>query len=148
MCSDQIHDSDRNQQFSRQTDGLTGAVTLIIPERNDSLLVRYASAAHLDDLMAAGVCIARFRDGLLHTKSITMDGAFSVFGSVNLDMRSLWLNFEISLFVYDSEFTSRLRALQHSYLERSDLLGLEAWRKRGAGQRLAEDALRLASPLL
>ena len=124
------------------------AVTLIIPERNDSLLVRYASAAHLDDLMAAGVCIARFRDGLLHTKSITMDGAFSVFGSVNLDMRSLWLNFEISLFVYDSEFTTRLRALQHSYLERSDLLGLETWRKRGAGQRLAEDALRLASPLL
>ncbi len=63
-------------------------------------------------------------------------------------MRSLWLNFEISLFVYDSEFTTRLRALQHGYLERSDLLGLETWRKRGAGQRLAEDALRLASPLL
>ena len=124
------------------------AVTLIVPEKNDSILVRYASAAHLDELMVAGVRIARFRDGLLHTKSITVDGAFSMFGSVNLDMRSLWLNFEISLFVYDSDFTSRLRALQQSYLDRSDLLELETWRKRGAGQRLAEDALRLASPLL
>jgi len=123
-------------------------VTLVVPERNDSLLVRYASAAYFDDLMTAGVRVARFRDGLLHTKSITMDGAFSVFGSVNLDMRSLWLNFEISLFVYDAEFTRCLRALQQSYIDRSDCLELEPWRERGAGRRLAEDALRLASPLL
>ena len=124
------------------------AVTLIVPERNDSVLVRYASAAHLDELMVAGVRVARFRDGLLHTKSITVDGAFSVFGSVNLDMRSFWLNFEISLFVYDTEFTTRLRALQQCYLERSKDLDLDTWRKRSRRQRLAEDALRLASPLL
>jgi len=124
------------------------AVTLIIPEHSDSLLIRYASAAHFDELLTAGVRIARFRGGLLHTKSITMDGEFSVFGSVNLDMRSLWLNFEISYLVYDREFTSRLRALQNSYLQQCGFLELETWRRRGAGQRLAEDALRLASPLL
>ena len=124
------------------------AVTQIIPEHSDSLLIRYASAAHFDELLTAGVRIARFRGGLLHTKSITMDGEFSVFGSVNLDMRSLWLNFEISYLVYDREFTSRLRALQNSYLQQCGFLELETWRRRGAGQRLAEDALRLASPLL
>jgi len=123
-------------------------VKLVVPALVDSVLVRFASVAHFDDLLAAGVHIARYRDGLLHTKSLTADGELSVFGSVNLDMRSLWLNFEISLFVYDVGFTRRLRELQQSYLEDSDFLDLWTWRERPRLHRLAEDALRLASPLL
>lgn len=123
-------------------------VTLIVPERNDSLLVRYASVAHFDELLQAGVRIALFGKGLLHTKSLVIDGAVSVFGSVNLDMRSLWLNFEISLFVYDEEFSGRLRALQEAYLQGSRLLGVEEWRARGRRQQYLESAIRLLSPLL
>ncbi|MCG6965010.1 MAG: cardiolipin synthase [Chromatiaceae bacterium] len=124
------------------------AVTLIVPARNDSVLVRYASVAHFDDLMSAGVNIALFKGGLLHTKSLAIDGEFSVFGSVNLDMRSLWLNFEISLFVYDAAFTQQLSALQHNYLANSDLLDPEAWRRRPAWRRFTENALRLLGPIL
>lgn len=123
-------------------------VTLIVPARNNSLPVRYASAAHFDDLLSAGVRIALFKGGLLHTKSLTLDGETSLFGSVNLDIRSLWLNFEISLLVYDPDFTGRLRSLQQRYLDDSDALDLEAWRRRPRRRRLAEDAFRLLSPLL
>lgn len=123
-------------------------VTLIVPARNDSMLVRYASVAHFEDLMRAGVQIALFKDGLLHTKSLTIDGATSIFGSVNLDMRSMWLNFEISLLVYDEAFTGRLRALQHAYRDRSDLLDPEVWRRRPAWRRLVENTFRLVGPLL
>jgi cardiolipin synthase len=123
-------------------------VTLIVPARNDSLLVRYASVAHFDDLLAAGVHLALYRGGLLHTKSLAIDGQVGIFGSVNLDMRSLWLNFEISLFVYGHRFTQRLRALQDRYLEDSDRLRLDDWRRRPARRRFAEDAIRLLGPLL
>jgi cardiolipin synthase len=123
-------------------------VTIIVPAENDSMLVRYASVAHFDDLVSAGVRVARFRGGLLHTKSITVDGQLSVFGSVNLDMRSLWLNFEISLLVYDEDFTARLRALQQSYLADADLLDLDVWRSRGVRHKLAENTFRLLAPLL
>ncbi len=123
-------------------------VTLIVPARNDSLLVRYASVAPFDDLLTAGVRIALFNGGLLHTKSLAIDRKTSIFGSVNLDMRSLWLNSEISLSVYDDDFTARLRALQDGYLDDSDLLALAAWRRRPKWRKLTENTFRLLGPLL
>jgi cardiolipin synthase len=123
-------------------------VTLIVPARNDSVLVRYASVAHFDDLMSAGANIALFKGGLLHTKSLTIDRGISVFGSVNLDMRSLWLNFEISLFVYDAVFTKQLGALQQTYLRNSSRLELDAWRRRTALRKFTENTFRLLGPLL
>ena len=75
-------------------------VTLIVPEKVDSFLTRYASRSYYDDLLDIGVAIQLYRGGLLHTKSISVDKTMSMFGTVNLDMRSLWLNYEIALFIY------------------------------------------------
>jgi cardiolipin synthase len=123
-------------------------VTLIVPARVDSKLVRLASAAQRGDLALAGVKINEYRGGLLHTKSVTADGELSLFGSLNLDPRSQHLNFEITLAVYDREFTSDLRRLQRSYLEHCRPFDLEAWQRRSFGTRLAQDIGRLVSPLL
>lgn len=123
-------------------------VTIVLPEKNDSRLVDYASRAVFDDLLTAGVRIAAFRGGLLHTKSITVDSDFCLFGSVNLDMRSLWLNFEISLLIYNRDMTSQIRALQMDYINDSDLLDESEWRRRPFGQRFLENTLHLAAPLL
>lgn len=124
------------------------AVTLIVPEKNDSFLVRRASEACFDDLIAVGARIALFQGGLLHTKSMVIDSAVSVFGSVNLDMRSFWLDFEDSLFVYGTEFSNRISELQQFYLSRSVFLEAEKWRKRPARRRFMENTIRLAGPLL
>ncbi len=103
-------------------------VTLIVPARVDSRMTQYASRAHQADLVAAGVRVALYRDGLLHTKSISIDGQFSLFGSLNLDPRSLRLDFEVTLAIYDAGFTAVLRGLQQTYLERSDMLSLTTCR--------------------
>jgi cardiolipin synthase len=110
--------------------------------------VRFASQASKGDLLAAGVRIANFHGGLLHTKSVTVDGEISLFGSVNLDPRSLRLNFEISLAIYDRQFTARLRELQQMYIDQSELMDLASWQSRPLQQRIAENAARLLSPLL
>ena len=123
-------------------------VTVIVPEKVDSFLTRYASRSYYDDLLDIGVEIQLYRGGLLHTKSICVDGAMSMFGTVNLDMRSLWLNYEVALFVYDPRFGKALRALQQTYIEGSERLDRAVWGARAFKERLLENALRLVSPLL
>jgi cardiolipin synthase len=123
-------------------------VKVIVPERVDSLLTRHASRSYFDDLLSAGVGIFLYREGLLHTKSIVADGSMSMFGTVNLDMRSLWLNYEVTLFVYDPEFAEKLRALQQSYIADSRCLDPSEWATRCAAHRFLEGAFRLVSPIL
>ena len=123
-------------------------VTLLLPEKNDSRLVDLAGKAVFADLLEAGVHIAAFRGGLLHTKSITVDAEFALFGSVNMDMRSLWLNFELSLLIYDRESTALIRRMQKGYLKDSEPVNREAWRQRSFSRRFVENAVHLLAPLL
>ena len=123
-------------------------VILIVPAKVDSRLVKYASGAYKQELLEAGVRIAAFHGGLLHTKSVTVDGAHSLFGSVNLDPRSMRLNFEILLAIYDHDFTSRLRELQQSYIDDSMLIDLADYKARPRLKQTAENFARLLAPLL
>jgi cardiolipin synthase len=63
-------------------------------------------------------------------------------------MRSLWLNFEISLFVYDSAFTQQIRDLQMDYISSSSFIDREQFRQRTYSQRLAANIMRLFAPVL
>jgi len=123
-------------------------VWVIVPQRNDSLLVHYASRARYDVLAGAGVRIMAFTGGLLHAKTITVDNDFCLFGSVNLDMRSFWLNFEMTLLVYNQQFTQKVRRLQQQYLQQTIRYDTEQFHNRSFGQRLLENMALLVSPLL
>lgn len=123
-------------------------VTIIVPKKNDSKLVHYASRARYGELTRSGVKIMPFQEGLLHAKTITVDRDFSLFGSVNLDMRSFWLNFELTLFVYDRQFTRKLRAVQQKYIEGSQLLDRRHFAKRSFMLRLKENCALIVGPLL
>ena len=124
------------------------AVTIILPAANDSVLVRYASRGFYDELLAAGVRLLEFDGGLLHTKSVTVDEDFALFGTVNLDMRSLHLNYELMLAAYDPGFNAALTALQRGYERGSRAVDGAAWAARPARERLLEGAASLVAPLL
>jgi cardiolipin synthase A/B len=123
-------------------------VHLVVPRRNDSFLVGLASRSSYGTLLESGVQIHEFEGGLLHAKTITLDREVSLVSSANLDRRSLFLNFEAGLYVYDQDFTSQLRFLQQSYIESSREVDPAEWNNRGVRARLAENAAGLLSPLL
>jgi cardiolipin synthase len=123
-------------------------VILIVPEKIDSMMVRYASRAYNDDLLAVGIAILHFRDGLLHTKSMVVDEEITIFGTVNLDLRSFELNFEVSLIAFDQDFSAEMRALQRHYESRSDPVVHADWMARPWWRRTLENAMQVMSPLL
>ncbi|WWP02541.1 MAG: cardiolipin synthase [Candidatus Dasytiphilus stammeri] len=123
-------------------------VRLIIPRYNDSLLVGWASRALFSELLEAGVNIYLFEGGLLHTKSVQVDGQLSLIGTVNFDMRSLWLNFEIALVIDDNIFGKHLSLIQDNYIAHSCLLATNEWLRRPYWQRILERLCYFFSPLL
>lgn len=123
-------------------------VRIILPARNDSTLVHFASRARYEELCEAGVRFFLFSGGLLHAKTVTVDGRIALFGSVNLDMRSFWLNFEMTLFIYCPRFSGRQRATQLDYLQLSSELDPASFKERGYLEKFKENACLLISPLL
>ena len=123
-------------------------VTVIMPQRNDSRLVHYTCRSYFDDMLGAGIRIFGFKGGLLHTKSVVVDRQVALFGSVNLDVRSFWLDFEVTLGVYDPDFSQRLLALQDKYMEDAIPVDFQTWQQRPNKERFMENLARLCSPLL
>ncbi|MFV0574106.1 MAG: cardiolipin synthase [Vibrio sp.] len=140
--------SDNLLQVIKMTAQRGVKVELIIPKKNDSMLVNWASKSFFSELLQAGVRIYQFDGGLLHTKSVVIDQQYCLIGSVNLDMRSLWLNFELTLAVDDYEFTKELYWVQENYLKQSTLVSKTEWENRNFGHRMLERIFYLFNPLL
>lgn len=124
------------------------SVHLVVPRRNDSTLVAWASRSHYQELLEAGVRIHEFQHGLLHAKTITVDRALAVVMTANLDRRSFEINFEQSVLIYDRDFTTELRRLQESYMTQSTLVDPAEWARRHWSVKLRENTAGLLSPLL
>lgn len=122
--------------------------TLILPKRNDSWIVAAASRSYYADLLAAGVRIFEFEGGLLHTKSLTLDGEVTLIGSANMDRRSFDLNYENNILLVDRELTARMRERQDAYLQRSQPVTAEAVAQWSAGSRLLNNAVAMLGPVL
>ena len=123
-------------------------VQIILPAKNDSKMVDFASKAFFDELLVSGVEIYQYNNGLLHTKSIWIDDSICLVGTVNLDKRSFWLNFEVTLLIDNSPLVAELHQLQLSYIRHSHQVCLTEWRKRGRIQQFLESVFYLFNPLL
>jgi cardiolipin synthase len=117
-------------------------VTLILPARNDDLAVAAASRSYYADLIGAGVKIYEYNPGLLHAKTITMDGEITLIGSANMDCRSFALNFENNILLADAGTTAAMRSRQMEYLSDSTLITAAevagwSWRRQALNNAFA-----------
>lgn len=99
-------------------------VTLIFPEVNDSWIVAAASRSYYRRLLEAGCIIHEFHDGLLHAKTITVDGRVSFVGSSNFDLRSFDLNYENNILLQDTSITKAIFERQNIYIGHSKTVRL------------------------
>jgi cardiolipin synthase len=105
-------------------------VVLLLPGPIDASLLREASRLEFGRLLRAGVEIHEYQPALLHAKTMVIDGAWATIGSANLDNRSLALNDELNLVLYDREVASRLEQIFHEDLAYSRRVERSpAWRR-------------------
>ncbi len=122
--------------------------TIIFPARNDSFVVQAASRSYYADLLAAGVRVFEFEGGLLHTKSLTLDGEITLIGSANMDRRSFELNYENNILLYDSAVTAEMRRRQDAYLAHSHPVTAEMVAQWPMTRRLWNNAVAMLGPVL
>jgi cardiolipin synthase len=103
---------------------------LVEGEITDVLPVKYASREAYDRLLQRGLEIYEYQPTMMHAKTMVVDGVLSVFGSANFDNRSLELNDELNLAVWDRDLAARFTADFEADLKSAARLDLAAWRRR------------------
>ena len=122
--------------------------TIVFPARNDSWVTGAASRSDYADLLAAGVKIHEYEGGLLHTKSLTIDGELTLIGSANMDRRSFELNYENNILFHDTALTGAMRERQQDYIARSHLVTVEAVAAWPMQRRLWNNLIATLGPVL
>ena len=85
-------------------------VSLVLPRRSNLSYIDWATLHWLPALVARGVRVHLQPPPFSHAKLLVIDGRYAHIGSVNVDTRSLRLNFEIAVEVYDEQFGGELAA--------------------------------------
>lgn len=123
-------------------------VDVVVPGVSNLVLVDRAMTAQFDQLLKNHCRIWRSSGPFNHSKLMTIDGRWSYTGSSNLDSRSLRLNFEIDLEVFDSAFATQVEHRIDAAIAEAEPVTLEALSDRPFAVRLIERILWLGSPYL
>lgn len=113
-------------------------VVLLLPGPIDNNIVRHASRSKFGELFEAGIEIYEYQAGLLHAKTMVIDGAWATIGSTNLDTRSFALNDEVNLVVYGTDLAVQLEKVFADDLVYSRKIDPQVWRERGVVDRVLE----------
>jgi len=123
-------------------------VRVLVPERCDVRVAGAAARSYYPALVRSGVRIFEYRASMLHTKTMVVDGTWSIAGSANVDMRSFGLNFELGALIVDPSFASGLERRFLRELADSTEMTADHLAARSFPRRLAQATARLFSPLL
>ncbi len=123
-------------------------VSIIVPESGDSKIVQWASNSFYKPLLKRGVDIYQYKKGFMHAKTLVIDDSLSMVGTVNLDLRSFYINFEVASWIEDKEFAASMNEVFMNDLKDSEAIDLKRWNKRKWYIRSLESISRLLAPIL
>lgn len=118
-------------------------VKILVPAVNNHPTIRFASQALYTRLLTSGVRIFERRPPFIHAKAMVIDGEVAFVGSANMDCRSLILNYETNLAVFDTTFAERLRLSIQNDFDQADEVVYAQWRLRSKARRLIENFFNL-----
>jgi len=123
-------------------------IKIIIPEKTDIKTAYFASQTYLIDLLQSGVEIYFYSKGMMHSKTMIIDGTVCTVGSTNFDQRSFNLNAEVNAFIIDETVAGELKNHFEEDLKDCYKLQLEELINRPWYFKVACSISRLIAPML
>jgi len=117
---------------------------IVVPQASNHPLADLVRRSFLKQVQDSGATICNFTPGMMHGKVILVDDMLCVAGSMNMDMRSLFLNFEVALFIYNESVVKEMAAWVTDLISQSS----PGIRKSNIFVEFIEGIARLLAPLL
>ena len=119
-------------------------VKIITPKNSNNILADLGRSPYMRELDAIGVDVILYEGEMLHAKAILFDNMAGMVGSVNLDNRSLFLNYEVVTFVYSVKVVLKLE----SWMKRLMLNSSKGMKKPSKKREAIENIMKVFAPLL
>jgi cardiolipin synthase len=123
-------------------------VRLIVPRNPDHVIMRWCTLSYYDDLRHVGIKVFEYVPRFMHQKVLLIDDFMAGVGTVNLDNRSLHLNFEVMAFVSSPAFVANVASMLQDDLHQCEEANLEAFSLASLPTRVAIKVTRLFSAVL
>ena len=119
-------------------------VKLITPRHSDHLLTDLVRSSYMRELYTNEIDVVLFEGEMLHAKAMLIDEIGGMVGSLNLDNRSLFLNYEVVTFVYSEQFIEALESWMRGLMEQS-VRGME---KPSKTREAFENIMKVFAPMV
>ena len=123
-------------------------VRVIFPSYSDARTVMLASQVYQQRLAEHGIRIYRYIAGFLHQKTMVVDESFGVVGSANLDCRSMFINFEVTVISSDKDFIGDMHTMLEADFANSQEVFARDLKKLSLFQKITTRGANLLAPVL
>lgn len=123
-------------------------VRIMLPQQSDNSFVHWVSLSYGELMQQKGSVVLLYQAGFMHQKVILADDNFALVGTMNIDNRALYLNFETMVAVHGTTFNESVERMLLTDFLSCRFLQHERQPIRRAFIRARANVARLLAPLL
>ena len=123
-------------------------IRIVVPSAVENWLIHLVTEAHYSQLIAGGVEVYSYTPGSIHGKNLLCDGKIGIVGTINLDFRSLYHNFECAIWLYGQKAVQDLNIFLEEELSKSTSISYEESMGKPWYLKVVQSFARTLAPLL
>lgn len=122
-------------------------IHVVLPWQSNHIINDWVARQRFRQYLVRGIRLYGYQKSMIHTKTVTIDGEWSLIGTANLDRMSMWMNQEINIGIYSEVLAAQMEQIFEVDKRNSKEIILEEWDQRPWTSRLGELVLAPLWPL-